>query len=230
MKNPSFLLFVSALACSKAAHDVPPTPSASPASTAAPTTPTSPALAATLPHDIDLAALKKKLGCADARRQACRLLDDFAEAGRFTPQIPSGEGRWIGTRYHLEKGSEKSELLVVSVSQTPTSMVPPGELALKVGIGSLPQDKRDHGIKLVNALSHGDTVSKLNQAAPYVKTWNAPHPEGTIGTTGVSIRLVSEETFLRQSSPARLLLVRLEPQASGSSAEASLAELWAAAW
>jgi len=158
-------------------------------------------------------------------------LNDFGEATRFTPQIPSGEGRWIGTAYTLEKGVEKSELVVVSVSQTPTSLVPPGELALKIGIGSLPGDKRDHGIKLVNALSHGDTVSKLNQAAPYVKTWTAPNAQGTMSTTGVSIRLVGDEAYLRQSSPARLLLVRLKAQgASGSSAEATFAELWAAAW
>jgi hypothetical protein len=203
-----------------------------PASATAVPAPTRAALAAIAPPDIDVAALKKKLGCpGDARRQACRLLNDFADATRFTPQIPSGEGRWIGTAYSLEKGVEKAELMVVSVSQTPTSAVPPGELALKVGIGALPEDKRDHGIKLANALSHGDTVSKLNQAAPYVKAWKAPDAQGTMSTTGVSIRLVADEAYLRQSSPSRLLLVRPKSQgASSSAAEASFAELWAATW
>jgi hypothetical protein len=228
------LLFAFTAACSKPVQDVPPSPSAPPVASTAPTpaAPSRASLAATLPPDIDIPALKKKLGCAgDVRRQACRLLNDFADATRFTPQIPSGEGRWIGAAYSLEKTGEKSELVVVSVSQTPTSVVPAGELALSIGIGKLPEDKRDHGIKLINALSHGDTVSKLNQAAPYVKTWKPPHAQGTMSTTGVSIRLVNDEAYLRQSSSTRLLLVRLKAHgASGDAADANFAELWAAAW
>ncbi|MET0592519.1 MAG: hypothetical protein ABW133_07460, partial [Polyangiaceae bacterium] len=118
------------------------------------------------PSDIDVAALRKKIGCTDTRRAVCRLLGEFADAAPFAPRIPSGEGRFIGTAYSLEKGAEKSELLLLSVAQAPTSTVPPGELALRIGTAPVPDDKRDHGVKLASALARGDTVPKSNQTAP----------------------------------------------------------------
>jgi hypothetical protein len=185
---------------------------------------------AAAPSDVDVGALKKKFACAgDTRRHSCRILNEFEDASRFSPQIPSGEGRWIGTAYTLEKGAEKSEIMIVSVSQMPTSTVPLGELALKVGIGPLPDNMRDHGMKLVNALSHGDTVSKLNQAAPYVKAWKPGDAQGTMATSGVSVRRVADETYLRQAS-TKVLLVRLKAQGAGTASEATFAELWATSW
>jgi hypothetical protein len=223
------------LACNKSDSDSAPSPSArvgvsTPAPSLAPPVPT--ALPAAAPPDLDVAALTKKLSCAgDTRRASCRILAEFGSAARFSPQIPSGEGRWIGTAHTVEKGAEKSEIMIVSASQVPTSTVPPGELALKVGTGPLPEDKRDHGIKLVNALSHGDTVSKLNQAAPYVKSWKPDNAQGTMATSGPSVRRVADEVYLRQSS-TKVLLVRLKAQGAGAGApaEATLAEVWPAAW
>jgi hypothetical protein len=159
----------------------------------------------------------------------CRLLNEFAVAARFAPQLPSGEGRWIGNAYALEKEGHKSELMLLSASQMPTSTVPAGELALRVGTGDLPDDKRDHGVKLANALARGDTVSKTNAAVPYLKSWKASDAQGTMNTSGSSIRLVAQEIFLRQGSGKKVLLVRLKPTMSGA-LEGSVAELWAASW
>jgi len=185
---------------------------------------------AAAPSDLDVGALKKKLACTgDTRRNGCRILNEFEVASLFSPPIPSGEGRWIGTAYTIEKGAEKSELMIVSVSQTPTSTVPAGELALKIGIGPLPDNLREHGVKLVNALSHGDTVSKLNQAAPYVKAYKPGDAQGTMATSGVSVRRVADDTYLRQTS-TKILLVRLKAQGAGTAPEATFAELWAASW
>jgi hypothetical protein len=128
----------------------------------------------------------------------------------------------------MDKNAEKAELMVVSASQVGTSTVGPNELPLKVGIGPMPDDKREHGTKLVNALSHGDTVSKLNQAAPYVKAWKPSDARGTMATSGVSIRTLTDEVYLRQTS-TKVLLVRLKA-AAGSAPQATFAELWAAAW
>jgi hypothetical protein len=227
-----------AVACDKPTRTgsvVPPVaPSASAAATA--TEPTRqalpPALPPAVPADLDVAALQKKLACAgDTRRQACRILDEFEQASGFAPKIPSGEGRFIGNAYTLEKGAEKSDLLMLSVSQVPTSTVPPGELALHIGTGPVPADRHDHGVKLANALSHGDTVSKNNQAAPYIKSWKAPDAQGTMQTSGSSVRLVAQEMFLRQGSASKVLLVRMKPQgASGGAPEGTFAELWAASW
>jgi hypothetical protein len=204
-------------------------PSAASAHAASPVaTATAAPLPAAPPADIDVAALRKKLGCTDARRPLCRVLGEFADASQFAPRIPSGEGRWIGTAYAVEKGAEKSELLLLSVMQAPTSTVPPGELALRVGTGPLPDDKRDHGVKLASALARGDTVPRSNQTAPYVKAWKPERARGAMQTSGNSVRLVSEETFLRQTS-TKTLLVRVKMAPSGTE-DVTAAELWPVSW
>src|SRR5262249_8768363 len=149
------------------------------------------------PADLEIEGLQKKVGCAgNTARPACRILGEFAAAGRFEPRMPSGEGRWIGNAYALEQASKPAELVMLSASQVPTATVPSGELALRVGTGSVPEDKRIHGAKLVNALARGDTVPKNNAAAPYVKNWKSPDAQGTMSTSLTSIRLVAQETYL----------------------------------
>jgi len=203
-------------------------PSASGAAAAFPKPEPPAAIPTPSPRDLDVDALKKKLACAgDIHRQTCRILNEFGDASRFAPQIPSGEGRWIGNAYTLEKTSEKSALTLLSASQVPTSLVPPGELALKIGIGPLPDDKHDHGVKLVNALAHGDTVSKLNQAAPYVKAWTPSAAQGSMATSETSVRLVADEVYLRQTS-TKVLMVRVKSSATGTAI--TVAELWPSSW
>jgi hypothetical protein len=205
----------------------PPAASVRPAP-AASVPPTPAALPAAAPADLDVAALKKKVGCTDGRRSLCRLLGEFEDANRFAPRIPSGEGRWIGTVYFAEKGAEKSQLLLLLVAQAPTSTVPAGELALRVGTGPVPDDKRDHGVKLASALARGDTVPRTNQTAPYVKTWKPSDARGTMQTTGNSVRMVAEETFLRQTA-SKTLLVRVK-STTGGAEDISAAELWPVSW
>jgi hypothetical protein len=225
-------LTLAALSCDKPTRTGTsvPTPPASAGEPGA-TEPTRAALPAAAPADLDLVALKKKLACAgDTKRQICRILEEFDQGSAFTPNIPSGEGRYIGTAFTLEKNAEKSELIMLSVSQVPTATVPPGELALHIGTGQVPADRHDHGVKLANALSHGDTVSKNNQALPYIKGWKAADAQGTMQTSGKSVRLVSEEVFLRLGTGSKVLLVRLKAATAGAAPEGTFAELWAASW
>jgi hypothetical protein len=224
------LAVLTVAACGKSGSSEAPSASSAPSAKLPAPAPTQApaALPAAAPADLDVAAIKKKLACTDARRSLCRLLGEFADANRFAPQIPSGEGRWIGTAYTNEKGADKSELILLSAVQAPTSTVPPGELALRVGTGPVPDDKRDHGVKLASALARGDTVPKTNQTAPYVKTWKPASPKGTMQTTGNSVRLVSEEVFLRQTS-TKTLVVRVKNSPSGVE-DVMAAELWPVSW
>ena len=181
------------------------------------------------PPDLDVEGLKKKLACGEnARRQACRILSEFSAASRFEPRIPSGEGRWVGYAYPLEKDVKQPELIILSASQVPTSTVPPGELALRVGTGAMPDDKHDHGVKLANALSRGDTVPKSNAAAPYVKAWKPSFGSGTMNTSGSSVRLVNQEAYLRLAG-GKVLLVQLK-LGKGGGPEGLAGEVWAASW
>ena len=59
------------------------------------------------PQDIDAAGLEKEMNCAKTGpKQACRILKEFASAQRYTARTPSGEGRWIGHSFTVEKGVE----------------------------------------------------------------------------------------------------------------------------
>lgn len=206
-----------------------PAPSASAPAASAPLPPAPPALPAPAPSDLDVDALTKKLGCAGNTRPSCRILAEFGAAARFEPRMPSGEGRWIGNAYALEQQSKPPELMMLSASQVPSATVPAGELAMRVGTGSVPEDKRIHGVKLASALSRGDTVPKTNAAAPYVKNWKSPNAQGTMNTSGPSIRLVAEESFLRQTAGGKVLLVQSKPAKSGAP-EGVAAELWPSSW
>ena len=59
------------------------------------------------PADIDVNALSNDLKCSKTGpKQACRVIKEFAQAQRFTAQTPSGEGRWVGQVFTVEKGVE----------------------------------------------------------------------------------------------------------------------------
>jgi hypothetical protein len=201
----------------------------------APTASVTPAATAALlasSSDVDTASLAKQLGCGGARhKEACRIVDEFSGATRWTMQIPSGEGRWVGNVQTVEKGADKADLLVFLARQVPTATVGPTELPLRIGIGSFPDDKRDAALKMVNQLSHGDTVPRQNQALPFVKAWSSGDEHGAILTSGMSVRLVSnKETYVRQGAGQKLLIVSPAQRSVGSPGDGVYAEAWAATW
>jgi hypothetical protein len=182
--------------------------------------------------DIDLAPLQKQLGCGatGAGKQACRILAEFAEARRFTGETPSGEGKWFGNAYTVEKKAEKTELMIFAAKRVGTGQIGPNDLPIRVGTGTLPEDKRAHGQKLASALSRADVVGRTNQALPYVKSFTPAGDRGVVATSGASVRLISDETvYVRQGSGQKVLLVR--PRTGGGApGDGTYAELWLAAW
>jgi hypothetical protein len=121
--------------------------------------------------------------------------------------------------------------LLFLARQVPTSTVGPTELPLRIGTGFFPDDKRDAALKLVNALSRGDTVSRNNQALPFLKAWSSGGEHGAILTSGTSVRLVSEqETYVRQGSAQKLLIVQPVRASGAGPGDGLYAEAWAATW
>jgi hypothetical protein len=179
--------------------------------------------------DVDAALIEKQLGCGGAKhKEPCRIVDEFTHAARWTLQIPSGEGRWVGRAYSVEKGADKSDLFMLVARQVPTSTVGPTELPIRIGTGSFPEDKRDAALKLVNALARYDTVPRSNAALAFVKSWSSGNEKGAIMTGGSSVRLVSEqETYIRQGAAQKLLLVTTGKSGTG---DGLYAELWPATW
>lgn len=182
--------------------------------------------------DIDLPGVQNRLGCSGKQvRQACRVVRDFAQAQHWSAQMPSGQARWIGYAYRIEKGAEKRELMVVHAERVPTNQVGAGDLPIRIASGSLPEELELHGNKLVGALARGDVVTKKNRALPFVETFASNNQRGATDTAGTSVRLVSEENwYLRQQSPRKLLLVGPQNGSSDTAGDGVYAELWLATW
>jgi hypothetical protein len=187
------------------------------------------------PPHLDAKALERQLGCPSRRHaHACYVAHQFAQSTHSVTQVPSGEGRWVGHAYRVERGAERGELEVLSVTNVPTNPASPTDLPFKIAMGTVPKDKRRDGQKLARALAHGDTVSGANKALPFVKAWSSDNGRVAMSTAGVSVRLLAEEaTFLRQGPGQRLFLIRQRLAAPGAAAAAgdgTYAELWPVKW
>jgi hypothetical protein len=187
------------------------------------------------PPDVDARALERQLGCPSRRHShACKIAREFAEATRTVAQVPSGEGRFFGYAYRVERGAEKPELEVLAVTNVPANPDSPTDLPFRIAVAALPKDKRRDGQKLARALAHGDTVSRANKALPFVQTWTSENGKIAMSTAGTSVRLIAEEaTFARQGSGQRLLLIRQRLAAPGAAAAAgdgTYVALWPVKW
>jgi hypothetical protein len=190
------------------------------------------------PSDVDLATLKKDLGCADKSvksKHACRILDEFGEAGPWSLETPSGEARWIGYAYVIESGVEKRQMLVVWGKQVPTAEVGAGLLPVKVGVEELPKNLEEQGFKLIRSLSQGMSGSKRNRALPYVESFTTTKLHRTIVTAGPSVAVLSEKSmgatmYLRQPARRKALLIGASASRTATEGDGTYAELWMAHW
>jgi hypothetical protein len=184
------------------------------------------------PADLDVEALMQRLGCSAGKgKHACPILSDFAQAGRWTGETPSGEGRWFGNAYTLVKGSEKKEPVILLAKRAPTSQVGPSDLPVRVAIGSLPETTWHDAAKLITALSSSSNVSWHNPSVNYVGEFSSTTAPGGVATAGPSARLISEENvYLRQGAGRRVLMVRTATGPSAVPGDGTYAELWATTW
>jgi hypothetical protein len=192
------------------------------------------AAAPPLPPDLDVRALEHQLNCSGGRHgHACRILHEFGQATKGIGQVPSGEGRWMGRTFRVDKGREKVELEVLAASNVPQASVGPTDLPLRVAMAPLPKEKRRDGAKLARALSHGDTVARTNKALPFVKEWTSANGRIAMATDGPSVRLIAEEaTYVRQVGQ-KVLVVKMRAAVPGvvtTPGDGAYAELWAVTW
>jgi hypothetical protein len=183
------------------------------------------------PDDIVLEPLLKELKCdKKSKMDTCRILNEFAVATRWSVQTPAGEGRWIGNAFVREKGVEKKQLILLWAKQMPTSQVGPGDLAVRVGTGTLADELVEHGFKMVAALNRGDQPSPRNQARHEVEAFVPTTHRGAVNTAGASVRLIAEETvYLRQAGRKVLMIVPSRTQ-SAAAGDGTYAEFWRATW
>jgi hypothetical protein len=224
------LVAIGSVACEKR-----PSPSAPAASAIAqpapPTLQAAPVRASQAPPDLDADALMKQLGCgAGKAKHACPILSEFARGARWTGETPSGEGRWFGNAYTLEKGSEKRAPVILLAKRAPTSQVGPSDLPIRVAVGSLPESTWRDAAKLITALSSSSNVSWHNPSVKYVREFSSTTDRGAVATAGASARLISDDAvYLRQGAGRKVLMVRI-PTGTAASGDGTYAELWATTW
>src|SRR3954447_10757337 len=87
------------------------------------------------PPDLDAEGLMKQLHCPDRRHaHACRILRDFSDATRGLAPVPSGQGRWLGKGYRVEKGRERGELTLLGTAGVQSGPIEPPDLPLRVAM------------------------------------------------------------------------------------------------
>ncbi len=192
------------------------------------------AAAPTLPPDLDVQALERQLHCPSGRHpRACRILREFAAASHGIGQVPSGQGRWMGSAYRVDKGREKADFVILAAMNVPASSVGPTDLPLRVAMGALPKDKRRDGRRLVRALSHSEMPPRSNKALPFVQAWTSENGRIAMATGGPSIRLIAEEaTYVRQAGQ-KALVIQMKPALPGVATfpgDGTYAELWPVTW
>jgi hypothetical protein len=230
-------------ACGK--HSGPPT--AAPASASAQAAESAPpeqkAAPRPPPPDIDLAQFEKPLGCpalggkaAPGGKKACAVIADFAKAGRWTSHRPSGEERWFGRAYVIEKGKERDEYGLLVSRTVPTARVGPDDLPFMISFAPLPMEFQYEAGKLWSTMSHGvrHRGPKKSPANRYVEAYIPTGERGVANTAGPSVVLItelSEDTaYLRRESMKRLLLVRPAKAANADPGDGTYAEFWQATW
>jgi hypothetical protein len=180
-------------------------------------------------------ALTEQLKCAAGRHaQACRILREFAMGSTWTVPLPSGGARFVGRAYRIAKsGPENVDQVLFSAVGVPAEAASPADLPIRMGLDTLPNDKRRDVAKLIRALAHGDSVARTNKAVPFVQAFVTGNGRLAMTTTGPSLRLIAEDaTYVRQKG-SRVLVVRLKATPSGvpvGTGDGSYAEGWAATW
>lgn len=184
------------------------------------------------PTDMDVTALERDLNCSKTGpKQACRILKEFASAQRYTAKTPSGEGRWVGQAYTVEKGVEKEREIILFAKAVPTSQVGPGDLPVKVGFDFFPDELKSHAEKLVRALTRGDPPSPKNQAFPYVQSFVPAKQRVIVNTAGQSVHVTTEESiYIRAKAPRSVYMVNPSNSRDAAPGDGMYAELWLAVW
>jgi hypothetical protein len=190
-----------------------------------------------LPPDLDVKQLEVHLGCARGQHgNACRILNDFDDGSRFGATLPPGGARWMGRAYRIDHGgAEKADFVVVHAIGIPSSTIGTADLPFKIGLDSLPKDKRKDAGRLLKALSRSERVPSSNKTFPLVKDYVTGNARLAMATAGLSVRLLAEDAvFVRQSKVRqKLVVIQIKANASGAplpGADGVYAELWPVVW
>jgi hypothetical protein len=185
-----------------------------------------------LPRDIDVDALTKKIGCGRAAKvkDACRVLQEFAQAGRWVWPVESPEARWAGNAYVVSKGDEDRKAMVLYGKQVPTMQVDPDMLPLKLGAGILSEQLGAARWSLVDGISRLSRVAKKNPARVAASSFTPKTERWVQATEGASVLWVADDKAYFRQQGRKVLVVELSADATDQHGEGTYAELWPVYW
>jgi hypothetical protein len=202
-------------------------PTTAPATASAATDPVPPP-----PDDLAVAELQKALQCGGGKAGPCAIVSGFTGCTVWSANLPSGEGRWIGRGFTVEKGKTTEGIAMMRVRRVPTTEVGPGQLPVKLGIAELLADDpayKQAGLA-VRTYERQDTPPKNNAGVEHLKQrtdWVESFATRTAG--GQVYALSGGGTFVCQGPKQQLLLVRRSGSRTDK-ADGVYAELWATTW
>ena len=197
------------LGCDDPPKPPPPAPSAT-----ASTTTTSEQPRLPKPAALDVEDLKKSLKCGAAGHGPCEVLGGFSSCIEWDPVTSSGEGRWLGESYVVEKGAFTDDFTILRTKRVALSDVGPGQLPAKIGIANIPDDlsvERSQAQKAINAFKRGDVAKRnINKGIEYLKQ-RSDWPEAfSMRTDGNQVYVAAGAgAYLCEQSDQRLLVVSL---------------------
>jgi hypothetical protein len=184
-----------------------------------------------LPKDLDVAGQSKKIGCGRARvKGACRVLQEFAQAGRWVWPAQSPEARWAGNAYVVGQGREDRKAMALYGKQVPTMQVDPDMLPLKLGAGVLSDGLGAARWTLVDGISRLARVSKRNPAWVAASSFTPETQRAAQATEGASILWVADDRAYFRQQGRKVLVVELSADVTDQHGEGTYAELWPVYW
>ena len=155
------------LGCDKAAQPKPTKPKASASAKSTAQAKAKPKLR---PAALNVAQLKAQLKCSGGGHGPCAVLDEMKTCEPLA--LRSADMRWLGKGEVVDKGAFVSEIAMLRMKRVGTATVSPGQLAMKVAIEKLDDDRgteKTHALKAIRELRRGDVTKATNQAVRYIK-------------------------------------------------------------
>jgi hypothetical protein len=230
MRRASLLLALLLAGCDKPA----PTAGASTSAALAAPPPTTEAAPAVAPPDLDVAAQQRALKCGgEGKTGPCGVLAGMESCKAWNPVVPSGDGRWVGWGWVVEKGKTTDQFALVRARRVPSNDVGPGQLPVRISVTDLPKSEGaawEQADRAIRAFARADVPPRGNPVPDYVKNRTDWPEVSALRTAGGNVYAMSNGgTYLCQG-PNRALLVVQRASAAGAGGDGIYGQLWPTSW
>jgi len=147
--------------------------------------------------------------------------------------VPSGDGRWLGRGYVVEKATVREQPVVLRARRVGTSEVGKGQLGVRLALATLTKEDGaafEQADRVIRILERHDTPPRGSSIMEYVRTRSAWSEVNAMRASAKRVyALTTYGTYLCQSSQQSVLVVQRDTP-KGMSPDGLYAEVWATSW